>query len=236
MSLIYVIGVTRLSTQTPASPQKSPKSPQKSPISPQKSLMSPQKSPMSPQNSRMSPQKSHISNGSRHTHHTCDSYIKCQEWQRALKKGDISHIAPVSFLSQCALQIQRSPEFTLKRALYLLSKEPWIYLQTSPVFTLKRALYLLSKEPWIYSQKSPVFTLKRALYTLLKEPCTLYKEPYILSALQQTTELFGRDVARFFGDVVPTCMTLHIRYMCDVMCVTYPLHVWRYVTHITSHM
>jgi len=60
------------------------------------------------------------------------------------------------FCSYRALVLKRalySPLYTLKKALYVHSKEPYICTQNGPVYILKRALYIHSKEPYKYTQK-----------------------------------------------------------------------------------
>jgi len=81
---------------------------------------------------------------------------------------------------------QKSPIYSDKRALYILTKEPYIRQQRacdvtcsrvwhakcmfvgcprkSPMYFDKRALYILTKEPYIFWQKSPIYSDKRALY------------------------------------------------------------------------
>jgi len=97
-------------------------------------------------------------------------------------------------LRRVCKQSQKTPTYTLKRALHIHSKEPYKHTQASPIHdqyrestaehplketqqsseesanSLKRALHIHSKEPYIYTQKSPTYTLKRALHIHSKEP------------------------------------------------------------------
>ena len=82
---------------------------------------------------------------------------------------------------------QKSPTYIHKKALCMSTNEPCIYPQKSPTHIRQRALYISTKEPWTYPQKSPIYVCKRALYISTKEPYTyLQKIPTHHLALPQS--------------------------------------------------
>jgi len=97
-----------------------------------------------------------------------------------MKKAKHSHHTALYLTYIANNHIANNPILTFERALYSLSKEPYIRSRKSPIFALQIALYPLLKEPYVPSPESQSFdssgkiahrdSPKRALYSLSENP------------------------------------------------------------------